>query len=52
MYYFGYFQKWVPQENFYYCAENTGFGQILKEQKEHTLSIVALMIKWMVFTII
>ena len=25
MYYFGYFHKWVPQENFYYCAENTGF---------------------------
>jgi N-acetyl sugar amidotransferase len=24
-YYFSYFKKWHPQENFYYCVENTGF---------------------------
>jgi N-acetyl sugar amidotransferase len=24
-YYFNYFQNWVPQENFYYCVEHTGF---------------------------
>jgi len=24
-YYFSYFHKWVPQENFYYCTEHTGF---------------------------
>ena len=24
-YYYGYYHKWIPQENFYYCAENTGF---------------------------
>ena len=24
-YYFGYYHNWNPQENFYYCAENTGF---------------------------
>ena len=24
-YYFSYFKKWVPQENYYYCAENTNF---------------------------
>ncbi len=24
-YYFSYFKKWVPQENYYYCVENTGF---------------------------
>jgi N-acetyl sugar amidotransferase len=25
IHYFGYYHKWNPQENFYYCAENTGF---------------------------
>jgi len=25
VYYFNYFQKWTPQENYYYCVENTGF---------------------------
>lgn len=25
IYYFGYYKFWDPQENFYYCAENTGF---------------------------
>ncbi len=24
-YFYGYYHKWIPQENFYYCAENTGF---------------------------
>jgi N-acetyl sugar amidotransferase len=24
-YFFSYFKKWTPQENFYYCAANTGF---------------------------
>jgi len=24
-YFFSYFHKWTPQENYYYCAENTGF---------------------------
>ena len=24
-YYFSYFHKWVPQENFYYCTEHTGY---------------------------
>ena len=23
--YFGYYKKWIPQENYYYCVENTGF---------------------------
>ena len=23
--FFSYYKKWTPQENFYYCAENTGF---------------------------
>ena len=23
--YFSYYQKWTPQENYYYCVENTGF---------------------------
>lgn len=24
-YFFSYFHKWTPQENYYYCVENTGF---------------------------
>lgn len=26
IHFFGYYKKWDPQENFYYCAENTGFS--------------------------
>jgi hypothetical protein len=25
IHFYGYYKKWVPQENFYYCVENTGF---------------------------
>lgn len=25
IHFFGYYKKWDPQENFYYCSENTGF---------------------------
>ena len=25
MYYYGYYHKWSPQENYYYCAEHCGF---------------------------
>ena len=25
LYYFSHYQKWTPQENYYYCVENTGF---------------------------
>jgi N-acetyl sugar amidotransferase len=25
MHWFSYYQRWTPQENFYYCAANTGF---------------------------
>jgi N-acetyl sugar amidotransferase len=25
LYFFSYFQEWIPQNNFYYAAENTGF---------------------------
>ena len=25
IHYFGYYHKWIPQENYYYCVENTGF---------------------------
>ena len=25
IHFFGYYKKWDPQENFYYCADNTGF---------------------------
>jgi N-acetyl sugar amidotransferase len=26
IHFFGYYKHWDPQENFYYCAENTGFS--------------------------
>jgi N-acetyl sugar amidotransferase len=25
IHFYGYYHKWTPQENFYYCVENTGF---------------------------
>jgi len=25
VHYFGYYYNWIPQENYYYCVENTGF---------------------------
>lgn len=25
IHYFGHYHKWIPQENYYYCVENTGF---------------------------
>jgi N-acetyl sugar amidotransferase len=25
LHFYGYYHKWVPQENYYYCVENTGF---------------------------
>ena len=25
MHFFSYYHKWTPQENYYYCVENTGF---------------------------
>lgn len=25
VHFFGYYHKWIPQENYYYCVENTGF---------------------------
>jgi len=25
IHFYGYYKKWMPQENFYYCVENTGF---------------------------
>ena len=36
-YFYSYYKKWVPQENFYYCAENTGFRPN-KERSEGTYS--------------
>ncbi|MDD5679941.1 MAG: N-acetyl sugar amidotransferase [Candidatus Omnitrophica bacterium] len=26
IHFYGYYHKWIPQENFYYCVENTGFA--------------------------
>lgn len=37
MYWYSYFHKWVPQENYYYSAENTGF-QANPERSEGTYS--------------
>ena len=25
LHFWGYYKKWIPQENYYYCVENTGF---------------------------
>ena len=36
-YFFGYYKNWVPQENFFYAAENTGF-QPNPERTEGTYS--------------
>ena len=36
-YFFGYYKKWIPQENFFYAAENTGF-QPNPERTEGTYS--------------
>lgn len=37
MYWYSYFHRWVPQENFYYAAENTGF-KANAERSEGTYS--------------
>jgi N-acetyl sugar amidotransferase len=26
IHFYGYYKKWIPQENYYYCVENTGFS--------------------------
>ncbi len=37
IHFFGYYKFWDPQENFYYCCENTGF-QVNPERTEGTYS--------------
>ncbi len=37
VYHYGYFKNWLPQENYYYCAENTGFKPNI-ERSEGTYS--------------
>jgi hypothetical protein len=37
IHYFGYYHKWIPQENYYYCVENTGF-KANPERSEGTYS--------------
>ncbi len=34
----GYYRKWIPQENFYYCAENIGFKPNPDGRSESTYS--------------
>ena len=36
-YFFSYYKNWIPQENYYYCVENTGFRPN-KERSEGTYS--------------
>lgn len=38
MHWFSYYQKWVPQENYYYCAEHTGFQANPEGRSEGTYS--------------
>lgn len=35
---FSYYEKWIPQENFYYCAEHTGFEANPEGRSEGTYS--------------
>lgn len=37
MHWFAYYQKWAPQENYYYCSEHTGF-QVNPGRSEGTYS--------------
>jgi N-acetyl sugar amidotransferase len=37
LHFWSYYEKWIPQENYYYCVENTGF-QANKERSEGTYS--------------
>ena len=37
IHFFGYYKRWSPQENFYYCAEHTGFSPC-PERTEGTYS--------------
>ena len=37
IHFYGYYRMWVPQENFYYCSENTGF-KVNPERTEGTYS--------------
>lgn len=37
IHYFGYYHSWIPQENYYYCVENTGF-KANPERSEGTYS--------------
>lgn len=36
--FFGYYRRWIPQENYYYCAENTGFQANPDGRSEGTYS--------------
>jgi N-acetyl sugar amidotransferase len=38
MHWFSYYHKWVPQENYYYCAEHTGFQANRDGRSEGTYS--------------
>ena len=38
MHWFSYYHKWVPQENYYYCAEHTGFQANPEGRSEGTYS--------------
>ncbi len=37
IHFFSYYEKWIPQENYYYCTENTGF-KALPNRNEGTYS--------------
>ncbi len=38
MHWFSYYDRWIPQENYYYCAEHTGFQANQKGRSEGTYS--------------
>jgi len=41
-YYFNYFEGWFPQENYFYCLENTDFSSNT-ERSEGTFSKYAIL---------
>ena len=49
MIYLGFYERWDPQECFYYSVEKTGFRPQMKDLKALTQNILKLTTKWFLF---
>ena len=49
MIYLGFYERWDPQECFYYSVEKTGFRPAKKDLKALTQNILKLTTKWFLF---